>query len=425
VIARATPLAFALATLLAWALFLGVLVERAELFIAAIPLAIGLLGIASPDGPSRFTIRQEISAKRLAEGDRLLVTVTIAAVDSVPMIEILTALPPLVEVDRGNNRVVLAAAVGEETGWSFQVVCPARGRFDLGSLYMRCWDRSALSVVESRQAIAQPISVYPFVERVRHVPRPTRTQFSFGNYVSPRMGEGIEPGEIRPFLPGDRTRHINWRASLRRQQLYVTQFHEERNADVVLLLDTLSETGAPPYSTLDLSVRAASALANGYLARKDRVGFVEFGAFLRWIDPATGRRQGEVLAEGLLPAATHFNYVVPQLNRLPNRVLPRQALVVAISPLLDERFVKAAIDLASRGFDLVVLAVSPIEPTRRVIGRSRLDDIACRLWAMEWQARLDGLRGRGLAIVEWHPDTLLEAVLAPLSGSRPRPGARR
>ena len=64
------------------------------------------------------------------------------------------------------------------------------------------------------------------------VPRPLRTQSSFGNYVSAQLGEGIEPGEIRPFLPGDRTRRINWRASLRRQQLYVTQYQEERNADV-------------------------------------------------------------------------------------------------------------------------------------------------------------------------------------------------
>jgi uncharacterized protein (DUF58 family) len=425
VIARATPLAFALATLLGWTLFLGIVADRAELFIAAIPLALGLLGVASPAHPARLTVQQQISANRLAEGDHMLVSVTVTAVEPVAMVEILSALPPLVEVARGNNRVVLAADPVQETGWSFAVICPARGRFDLGRLYIRTWDRSGLNVVETRQALPRPISVYPFVERVRHVPRPTRTQYSFGNYVSPRVGEGIEPGEIRPFLPGDRTRHINWRASLRRQQLYVTQFHEERNADIVLLLDSLCDTGAPPYSTLDLSVRAAAALANTYLARKDRVGYVEFSAFLRWIDPATGRRQGEVLAEGLLPAATHFSYVVPQLDRLPRRVLPRGALIIAISPLLDERFVKTVIDLAARGFDVDVLAVSPIEPTRRVLSDSMLDDIACRLWAIGWRAKLDELRGRGLAVVEWHPDMLLEAVLAPLSRSRPRSAAQR
>ena len=331
----------------------------------------------------------------------------------------------MLELDSGSNRVVLGIEAGREADWSFSVLCPARGRFDLGTIHVRLWDRSGMAVFEDRQARPKPIAVYPYVARIRHVPQPVRTQFSFGNYVSPRLGEGIEPGEIRPFLPGDRTRHINWRASLRRQQLYVTQFHEERNADVVLLLDTLSETGAAPYSTLDLAVRAAAALANAYLARKDRVGFVEFGGFLRWIDPATGQRQGEVLVEGLLPAATHFSYVVPQLDRLPGRVLPRQALVIALTPLLDERFVKAIVDLAARGFDVIVLAVSPIEPTRRVLANTLLHDVACRLWAIEWQVKVDELRRRGLAIVEWHAETPLEAALAPLARSRPRWAARR
>jgi uncharacterized protein (DUF58 family) len=290
---------------------------------------------------------------------------------------------------------------------------------------IRLWGLSGLAVTETRRAAPRPIAVYPAVARLRHVPRPSRTLSSFGNYVSVRLGEGIEPGEVRPFVPGDRTRRINWRASLRRGELYVTDFHEERNADVVLLLDALSDTGASPHSTLDLSVRAAAALARAYLARRDRVGLVEFGGYLRWIDPATGERQGEVLVEALLQAATHFSYVVPQLDRLPGRILPRQALVIALTPLIDERFSTAAIDLAARGFEVIALVISPVEPLRRVLARSLIDNIACRLWAIEWRQRVDALRQRGLNVVEWQPDTPLDAALAPLAGFRPRWAARR
>ena len=105
--------------------------------------------------------------------------------------------------------------------------------------------------------------------------------------------------------------------------------------------------------------------------------------------------------------------------------MPRQALVIALTPLLDERFVKAIVDLAARGFDVIVLAVSPIEPTRRVLANTLLHDVACRLWAIEWQVKVDELRRRGLAIVEWHAETPLEAALAPLARSRPRWAARR
>jgi uncharacterized protein (DUF58 family) len=425
VIRRATPLAFALAALLGWTLFLGVLVDRAELFIAAVPLAIALLSFGRVGAAPRFELHQEISADRLAEGDRLLVTVTVAATDPLPAIEILVALPPLLQVEAGNNRVVLGIAAGGEASWSFQLLCPARGRFELGEFYLRLWDRSGLVMRETRRRITQPVSVYPYLAPLRLVPQPLRTQHSFGNYVAPRLGEGIEPGEVRPFAPGDRIRHVNWRASLRHGQLFVTQHHEERNADIVLLLDTLSETGAPPYSTLDMCVRAAAALANAYLAKKDRVGFVEFGGYLRWINPATGRRQREILVEALLPAATHFSYVVPQLDRLPPRVLPSQALVIAVTPLLDERFIKAMIDLAARGFDLIVLAVAPIEPTRRILSPSALDEMACRLWAMEWRETAEALRRRGLVILEWRADTPLQAALAPVTRARPRGATRR
>lgn len=124
----------------------------------------------------------------------------------------------------------------------------------------------------------------------------------------------------------------------------------------------------------------------------------------------------------MLPSASHFSYVVPRLDRLPKRVLPPQALVLAVTPLLDDRIVGALVDLGARGYELVVFAVSPIEPTRAVLRPSLRNDIACRLWAMEWQARVAALRRRGLTIVEWQPDMPLEAVLAPMASRLRRAG---
>ena len=129
----------------------------------------------------------------------------------------------------------------DAASWSFAVQCPDRGRFDLGQTLLRVWDRSGLRVAETRVVQPVAVAVYPAVQRLRQVPQPLHTQSSFGNYVSARVGEGIEPGELRPFAPGDRIRHINWRATARRRELYVTRFQEERNADVVLLLDALSD----------------------------------------------------------------------------------------------------------------------------------------------------------------------------------------
>ena len=421
-IRRVTPLAYGLATVLAWALLLGVLTGRAELFIAAAPLALGFLSARGPDREPRYRLHHEVSAERLAEGGRLMVTVRLSAIDPLPLIEILEFLPMPLELSTGNNRVVLGAAAGSETSWSYQVVCATRGRFSLGTFHLRRWERSGFAVAESREMQPKPVFVYPYVASVRRVPQPLHTQASFGNYVAPRLGDGIEPGDIRPFASGDRIRRVNWRASLRRGELYVTRFQEERNADVVLLLDAFADTGAHPFSVLDQCVRAAAALAAAYLGRKDRVGFVELSGFLRWVKPATGRRQNEILAEALLPAAAHSSYVVARIDYLPPRVLPPQALVIALSPLLDRRFINTVVELAARGCDVIILAVSPIEPTRRALSSSPSDDLALRIRALEWRVEIDALRRRGLVIAEWRADTPLESALARI---RPRSMAGR
>jgi uncharacterized protein (DUF58 family) len=264
------------------------------------------------------------------------------------------------------------------------------------------------------------VRVYPRIAALRSLPRPIHTQTSIGDYVSRALGEGIEPGDIRQFAPGDRLKQVNWRASLRLGALYVTQHHRERNADVVLMLDTLAEVGRAPDTTLDLGVRAAASLATAYLARKDRVGLINYGGLIHWVRPGSGRVQYERLADALARAGVVFTYVAKDLAMVPPRVLPAQALVIAVTPLLDRRFAKAALDLAARGFDLVMLVVSPVEITRATMRPSPATDLACRLWTLERRAGLDDLRRQGLRVVEWCPPEPLELALTGVGRHRRR-----
>jgi uncharacterized protein (DUF58 family) len=264
------------------------------------------------------------------------------------------------------------------------------------------------------------VHVYPRIAPLRSLPRPLRTQTSIGDYVSPALGEGLEPGDIRQFAPGDRIRQVNWRASLRLGTLYVTQHRRERNADVVLMLDTLAAVGPRHDSTLDLAVRAAASLATAYLARKDRVGLINFGGTIDWVKPGSGRVQYERLADTLLRATVVFTYVTKDLGFVPARVLPSRALVIAVTPLLDGRFAKATLDLAARGFDVVVLVVSPVDVTRAMLARTPLNALACRLWTLERRAGLDAFRRHGLAVCEWNPAEPLETALAGLARRRMR-----
>ena len=94
---------------------------------------------------------------------------------------------------------------------------------------------------------------------------------------------------------------------------------------------------------------------------------------------------------------------------LPRRTLPPQALVVALSPLLDERSMRALVDLRARGFDLAVVDVSPLPFVTLPPGSP--DTLALRLWPLWRDALRFGYERLGVPVVEWRQgEPLAQAI---------------
>jgi len=422
---RPTALNVSFLTLVGWALFLGVVTGRADVVVVAIPLLAALIAGRRASAAVALQIDHRLSAERVFENERVSVTISVRANGRAPLVELLEPLPPGVELERGSNHAFFSLQPDEEVRWEFTLRCRGRQRVRIAGPHVRWWGPLGLAAAEARHRASRAVAVYPHVASLRHLPRPIRTQPFVGNYVSPAQGEGIEPGDIRPFAPGDQVRHVNWRATLRLGTLHVTQHHRERNADVVLLLDALTAIGPEGETVLDRAARAAASIATAYLARKDRVGLIEYGGHFRWVRPASGRAQLQRVLDTLLDATVVFTYVTRDVDLIPSRILPPQSLVVALSPLLDRRFVRAARDLAARGFDLVIVAVSPIAAARAIAPRGAVADVAARLWALERRAQLDELRRDGLMIVDWDGVGSLDVPFAALHRPRTRRLAAR
>jgi uncharacterized protein (DUF58 family) len=246
---------------------------------------------------------------------------------------------------------------------------------------------------------------------------PLETQVFAGNQVSRAKGEGIEFADLRPFVPGDRVRRINWRASARRGALWVNESHPERNTDVIVFLDSFTEARAEVgRGTLDMAVRAAATLAGRYLQRKDRVGLVSFGGVLAWLLPATGVVQLYRVVESLIDTEITLSYAWKDVDVIPKRTLPPKALIVAVTPLLDERAVATLLDLRARGFDLAVIEVSPVsfaEP-----GPSELDRLAHRIWLMKRRALRARYERVGVPVTEWRDGTPLAVPVEEVAAFR-------
>ncbi len=222
-------------------------------------------------------------------------------------------------------------------------------------------------------------------------------------------GDGVEYADIRDFVPGDRVRSINWRASARRQGLVVNERHPERNTDVVLFIDSFADVRGADGSVLEEAVRAAASLATSYLEHRDRVGLVGFGGVLRWLQPGMGTTQRYRLDRDDARDGRGADLHVAGRQRDSGSNPPAgKSLVLALTPLVDPRFVTALEDLRGRRFDVAVIEVDPVRLVEP--GRTEVERAAYRLWLLEREVLRSRLEGRGIGFATWG-DADLESVL--------------
>lgn len=237
-----------------------------------------------------------------------------------------------------------------------------------------------------------------------------------GVKVGRRRGEGSEFQQLRDYRPGDSLRRIDWKATSRRQQLISREYAEERNQQVVCLIDCSRRMRARDDGLVhfDQVLNTVLLLAFVALRQGDAVGIMTFSGERRWLPPAKGRR---ALAEIL-----HRVYDLETTNAPPDYLEAatelmvrqrRRALVVLLSNLRDEdsQELRSALELL-RTRHLVVLA-----SLRESALRDRLDrpprDLADALAVasvhryLESRRRtFDSLHVRGVLSVDVEPDLL-------------------
>jgi uncharacterized protein (DUF58 family) len=416
-----SPKLGAYAGLAAAALFAALVLRRPELAVLAAPFALVLgLGLALSERPE-VAASVHVAPDRLVEGGELVVTVELASATAVERLEVLVELPPGLTPLEGAHARALRLQAGERRAFPLRVRADRWGGYALGRVHLRARGPFGLVVEEESLEQPAPVRVYPREEELRRLVAPVETQLSAGNEVSRAKGDGIEFADVRPFAAGDRIRRVNWRASARRGELWVNETHPERNTDVILFLDTFAEARRGGRSTLDPTIRAAASLADRYLRRRDRVGVVGFGGVLRWLLPGMGRTQAYRIADALLDTEIVLSYAWKDVEIIPARTLPPQALVLALTPLLDERAVDALLDLRARGFDLAIVDVSPLPFAAP--GPDPLDELAWRIWRLRREALRFRYERAGVAVAEWRDGEPLQVPIEEVTQFRRR--ARR
>lgn len=241
-----------------------------------------------------------------------------------------------------------------------------------------------------------------------------------GHYLSVFKGQGMEFEEVRPYVPGDDVRTIDWNVTARVGTPYIKRYTEERELTVMLLVDISpsQDFGSAERSKRQAAVELSALLSFAAIHNGDKVGLLLFHSEIaQYIPPRKGDRHAlrvvrEVLARGMPdgPAGSAdrlragragvWRRIARQVLRrrqtqqaaaprkgctdlsaaleLCRRVLKRRSVIFLISDFLDEKegggYLRALRGVRSRHDVIAVLVTDERERTLEPCGLLELED---------------------------------------------------
>ncbi|MEO8539468.1 MAG: DUF58 domain-containing protein [bacterium] len=219
------------------------------------------------------------------------------------------------------------------------------------------------------------------LERIRAIEIKARrlvNDLFLGEYHAVFRGRGIEFDELRPYVPGDDVRSIDWKALARTGQPLIRRYREDRDLTVFFVVDVSASqrAGAHAQSKADLAAEICAVLAMAAIRNKDRVGLLLFASKPeRYVRPSGG-------ATHVLRVIREMLWAHPQTNgtniggalEYLIGVQKRRATVFLVSDFLaevDQRQLRAA----ARHHDIIAIRVrEPLDEELPDVGIVTLRD---------------------------------------------------
>jgi len=198
-----------------------------------------------------------------------------------------------------------------------------------------------------------------------------------GLYRSAFRGQGMEFAEVREYADGDEVRLIDWNVSARHQSLYVKRMVEERERNVLLILDTSGSLafGSVRRTKFDLLLELGALMVLSAFYGKDRVSLALVRSGVeRFIPAAKGWNHAARLIRELASIAPggSASGLDPLWNFVNTPGIPR-SLVVFLTDYQAPLQASHSFAAACRKHELVFFLVSdPRELSMPGVGRVRV-----------------------------------------------------
>jgi uncharacterized protein (DUF58 family) len=179
------------------------------------------------------------------------------------------------------------------------------------------------------------------LRRINRIELRTRRQvhnlFS-GAYQSIYKGRGLSFASVRPYVPGDDVRSIDWKVTARAGIPFIKEFVEERKLTMMLVIDGSASVffGTQDRQKRDFAAELGAILAYTANINNDKAGLLIFSEQVEhYVPPKKGRNHILRLIRDLLTIETSGRGTDLGLAlRTVNRLLKRGAIVFLLSDFL-------------------------------------------------------------------------------------------
>jgi len=204
------------------------------------------------------------------------------------------------------------------------------------------------------------------------------TELMAGEYVSAFKGRGMEFNAVREYAPGDDVRLIDWNVTARMDQPFIKEYIEERELNVMLMVDVSSsgEFGSTGKFKNEISAEVASILAFAAIRNNDKIGLIVFSNKIEhYIPPKKGKGHVWNIIRTILnyqPEGRLTDLNIPLEYLL--KIQKRKCIAFLISDFQATNY-ETNVKLARQKHDLVAISISdPRERNLPKIGLINLRD---------------------------------------------------
>ncbi|WP_439115839.1 DUF58 domain-containing protein [Ilumatobacter sp.] len=203
-----------------------------------------------------------------------------------------------------------------------------------------------------------------------------------GNYQGLTPGHGSEPGESRPYAPGDDVRRIDWNVTARTQETYIREQIADHDLTAWLVVDASATMQFGTVTNTKAQTALAATAAVGFLTARNqnRVGAVMVaGPDIHVVPPRSGKNQIRAILSTLAAPPVSDGHGKADLAGALDRVgalAKRQGFVAVISDFAGSDWTKALGRLSLRHDLLVITVHDPREYDVPPIGLVQMTDPA-------------------------------------------------